>query len=374
MTHPDLDDLLDAVTDVELPSGGLRNERPTRRDWILIGIVVALAVAVLAAKVGGAQEPPSPAGMPRPGPVTDGPYVPQPILPGGIVVPLYAPGSPDLKADRVREAETYNMASGVPGRIQSIVNIHNPSIEAHFADPAINTGAAVVVVPGGGHRTLNVGSEGADVVSYLYNYGVNAIILRNRLRNDGYVAEVDAVKDALQALRLTRARAAEWKIDPQKIGIMGFSAGAELASATAIAFADFDEKNAGADKVSARPSFVVLVYPGPTPFAKGATPKIPRNVPPTFIVCPGSGDRVHAIWADEYFSAMLKLGAPNLEMHIYGNGVHGGALKHRDGIPFGTWPDRFVDWFRDLGFLGKPGVETKAERDVMAFVSQPPLP
>ena len=97
-------------------------------------------------------------------------------------------------------------------------------------------------------------------------------------------------------------------------------------------------------------------------------------MPPTFIVCPGSGDRVHAIWADEYFSAMLKLGAPNLEMHIYGNGVHGGGLKHRDGIPFGTWPERFVDWFRDLGFLGKPGVETKAERDVTAFVSQPPLP
>jgi acetyl esterase/lipase len=229
------------------------------RAWALVFALLATTAA--------AQEAPGRA--PAPGPVTDGPYAPQPILPGGIVVPLYVPGSPDLKADRVREAETYNMASGVPGRIQSIVNIHNPSIEAHFADPAINTGAAIIVVPGGGHRTLNVGSEGADVVSYLYNYGVNAIILRNRLRNDGYVAEVDAVKDALQALRLTRARAAEWKIDPRKIGIMGFSAGAELASATAIAFGDFDEKSAGPEKVSARPNFVVLVYPGPTPFAKG---------------------------------------------------------------------------------------------------------
>jgi endo-1,4-beta-xylanase len=320
-----------------------------------------VTLAVLAATGARAQEAP-----------------PQPILPGGIVVTLYAPGSPDLKADRVREAETYNMASGVPGRIQSIVNIHNPSVEVHFADPAINTGAAVIVIPGGGHRTLNVGSEGADVVSYLYNYGVNAVILRNRLRSDGYVAEVDAVKDALQAVRITRARAAEWKIDAQKIGVMGFSAGAELASAAGVFFADFDEKHKGLpdplDKVSARPSFVVLVYPGPTPFAKGATPKIPRNVPPTFIASPGSGDRVHALWADEYFSAMLKLGTPNLEMHVYGNGVHGGGFKHRDGIPFGTWPDRFVDWFRDLGFLGKPGAETKAERDVAAFVTQPPLP
>ena len=334
-----------------------------RHDRLVRNSLGAMALALLAPIGAGAE---------------DTPGVPPPILPGGIVVTLYAPGSPDLKADRVREAETYNMQAGVPGRIQSIVNIHNPSIEVHFADPAINTGAAVVVVPGGGHRTLNVGSEGADVVSYLYNYGVNAVILRNRLRSDGYVAEVDAVKDTLQALRITRARAAEWTIDPQKIGVMGFSAGAELASAAGVFFADFDEKHKRLtdplDEVSARPSFVVLVYPGPTPFAKGAAPKIPRNVPPTFIASPGSGDRVHALWADEYFSAMLKLGAPNLEMHVYGNGVHGGGLKHRDGIPFGTWPDRFVDWFRDLGFLGKPGVETKAERDVAAFVTQPPLP
>jgi endo-1,4-beta-xylanase len=330
----------------------------------------------LLAVMAEAQEA-APARPPAPGPVTDGPYAPQAILPGGIVVPLYAPGSSDLNAARVREAETYNMAAGVPGRIQSIVNIHNPSIEVHTVDPAINTGAAVVVVPGGGHRTLNVGSEGADVVAYLYNYGVNAIVLRNRLRNDGYVAEVDAVHDALQAIRLTRARAAEWKIDPRKIGIMGFSAGAELAAATAVQFADFDEKHRGLadplDQVSTRPSFVVLLYPGPTPFARGASPKIPRNVPPTFIATPGSGDRVHAIWADEYFAAMLKLGAPNLEMHVYGNGVHGGGFKDRDGIPLSTWPARFVEWFRDLGFLGKPGVETKAERDVATFVSQPPL-
>ena len=69
---------------------------------------------------------------------------------------------------------------------------------------------------------------------------------------------------------------------------------------------------------------------------------------------------------------MLKLGVPNLEMHVYGNGVHAGGLKDRDGTPFGTWQNRFVDWFRDLGFLRKPGVETQAARDVAAFVSQPP--
>src|SRR4029079_13848207 len=123
------------------------------------GLARALLL-VLLATAGVAQD--APGRVPAPGPVTDGPYVPQPILPGAIVVTLYPPGSADLKTDRVREAETYNMATGVPGRIQSIVNIHITSIEAHFADPAITAGAAVIVVPGGGHRTLNVGSEGAD--------------------------------------------------------------------------------------------------------------------------------------------------------------------------------------------------------------------
>src|SRR5947208_2224271 len=81
-------------------------------------------------------------------------YAPQPILPGGVVVPLYPAGSSYLKADRVREAEKYNMSQAVPARISSIVNIHNPSIEVHTVEGGINTGAAIIVVAGGGHRTL----------------------------------------------------------------------------------------------------------------------------------------------------------------------------------------------------------------------------
>jgi endo-1,4-beta-xylanase len=76
----------------------------------------------------------------------------------------------------------------------------------------------------------------------------------------------------------------------------------------------------------------------------------------------------------EYFSAMLAMGVPNIEMHVYGNGAHGGGITDRRGIPLGTWQDRFIDWFRDLGFLDKPGVETKAARDVAEFVSKPPQP
>ena len=314
--------------------------------------------------------------LPAAGPSTDKPYQPLAIVRGGVVIPLYAPGSSFLNMDRIREAEKYTMSERVPGRISRIVNVHNPSIEVHRVEDRNNTGAVVILAPGGGHRTLVVGSEGADFVPFFFNLGVNTVILRNRLRSDGYEPRTDGVNDALQAIRLVRAYATEFNFDPNKIGIMGFSAGAELSSPAALQFEDFDARdNARGDPlagVRSRPDFVGIIYPGPTPFASNRTPPpIPRNVPPAFIATPGSGDQVHAVWAMEYFSAMLAVGVPNIEMHVYGNGRHGGGLSDRGGIPLGTWPKRFVDWFRDLGFLGKPGVETKAALDVAAYVSEP---
>ena len=331
---------------------------------------------------------PAPMGIPKPAPASDAPYAPQPILPGGVVVPIFAPASPLLKADKLKEPEVYNMSQAVPGRISSIVGIHNPSIEFHPVERGLNTGSVVILAAGGGHNTLNVGGESADFVPFFYNYGVNTVILRNRLRRDGYNPQVDAVNDALQAIRVVRAYAKEWNIDPNRIGIMGFSAGAELSAPAAVFFDDYDKKNADpADPfagISSRPDFVGIIYPGPSPFARNRTaPPIPRNAPPAFIATAGSGDRGHAVWAMDYFSAMLGIGLPNIEMHIYGNGRHpgdalpdgsrmSGGLTDRTGIPFGTWQYRFIDWFRDLGFLQKPGVETKAARDVATFVATPP--
>src|SRR5262245_33914501 len=181
---------------------------------------------------------PAPQRVPAPGPSTDQPYAPQAILPGGIVVPIFPPASPLLKTDRIKEAEVYNMTNGVPGRIASIVNIHNPSVELHRVPGGMNTGAAVIVVAGGGHNTLNVGSEGSDFVPFFYNYGINTVILRNRLRRDGYNAQTDAVYDMLQAIKVVRAYAEDWGIDPKKIGAIGFSAGAELTAPSAIQYVE----------------------------------------------------------------------------------------------------------------------------------------
>jgi len=306
----------------------------------------------------------------------DGPFLPEAALAGGLVVPLYRPDSAFLKTERIHEAERYNTSSkNAEGKVLSTLNIHYPTMEVHLApaDPA-NTGAAIIVAPGGGHKILWVGPEGYDLVPVFAKVGVSTIVLRNRLRVDGYEPTTDAVNDAFQAIRIVRSRAAEWKLDPAKIGIMGFSAGAELSAPTAVFFEQFAAKNSAESdplgKVSPRPDFVGVIYPGPTPFTKAPETPIPANVPPSFIACAGSGDRVHAVWADDYFRAMLNASAPNLEMHIYGRGGHGGAVSPRGGTPYGTWHERFIEWFRDLGFLDQPGTETKAAKEVAEYAKK----
>lgn len=346
----------------------------------LRGSVAGLVLLVGAAGIARAQGTvPAAMGVPHPGPATEAPYAPGPLLQGGVVMPLYPTGSPYLNARRVTEAEVYSLSEAAPGRISNVVNIHNPSIEVHTVERGINTGAVVILIPGGGHRTLNVGSEGMDFVPFFYNYGVNTVILRSRLRTDGYDPQTDEVYDTEQAIRLVRAHAKEFRIDPKKIGVMGFSAGGELAAAAAVLYGGFDKKNGGAGDglagVSSRPDFVALIYPGPTPYAPDRSkPVVPRDMPPTFVASGATGDKVHAVWAQEYFAAMLAAGVPNVEMHLYGTGRHPGdplpdgshmtgGLTDRSDTPFGTWQIRFIDWFRDLGFLGKPGVETRAAKE-----------
>lgn len=267
------------------------------------------------------------------------PFVPEPIAPGGVVLPLFEPASPLLDQSCLHEPESYNHrepSAEASDPVRTVVGIHNPSIEAHILPPGPqNSGSCVIVVPGGGHGILVIGSEGADCVPFFANYGISTVILRERLRVDGYNMVTDAMDDTFQAIRLVRSHATEWGLDPNKIGIMGFSAGAELAAAAAIEYdawnaAHADTPSATGDalgSVSCRPDFIGLLYPGPTPFQTkesreitGCTrlqgggwgddrtsepdpvrPDIPRDVPPSFIATPSSGDRIHAIWAAEYF-------------------------------------------------------------------------
>jgi hypothetical protein len=305
------------------------------------------------------------------------PFQPLPILPGGEVIALYPPDSPFLNQARVAEPEKYNSTfKEKQDSIINVLNVHNPSIEVHLApDNGKNTGTAIILAPGGGHKILWVEPEGAAWVPHFAELGISTIILRNRLRIDGYEPSTDATYDAQQAIRIVRSRAAEWKIDPKKIGIMGFSAGAELAAPAALFFAEFEKAN-NADKdplamVSARPDFIGIIYPGPTPFSRDPGTKIPADVPPAFIACSGSTDKIHAIWAADYFNPMLLAGVPNVEMHIYSRGGHGSPNRGPNEIPYASWPDRMDEWLGDLGFLGKPGEVTRAAKESAAFAAKP---
>ena len=248
---------------------------------------------LFAGQLTGAAPTPTPQMIPGPAVATDEPYQPQALLPGGIVVPVFPPDSSFLNASRVREAEIYEMHGQVPGRIQRLKNVHVPSIEVHPVERNLSTGAAIILMPGGGHHHLGIAAAGTDMVPYFYNYGITTIILRYRLRDDGYSAEVDAVNDALQAIRLVRSRADEWGIDPLKIGVFGSSAGGEVATGTALNYPAFDAENNSTDDplagISSRPDFVGLLYTGPSDITRDPTKPIPADVPPAFIAC-------HPVW------------------------------------------------------------------------------
>lgn len=323
---------------------------------------------------------PAPQGVPAPGPVSDGPYQPTTLVPDGVVVPIYPPDSPALDQTRIREAETYGSYN--PPHLGYIVNIHNPSIEYHAAHWALDTGTAVILVPGGGHEKLNAVGEGADIVPYLTRRGIHTLILRNRLRSDGYDPSVDGRHDVQQAIKVVRAYAEEWGIRPNRIGVVGFSAGGQLVGDAVLFYPEFDAANDVAGnplaKISSRPDFAGMVYTGPTPFSGGGTAAIPRDAPPVFLTGPGWGDAAHALDAAEFYTALLKDGVPNLELHLYARGVHPGDSGHegqppatagindRLGVGFGSWEERFMDWLDDLGFMDRSGAETRAAKDVAA--------
>src|SRR5690606_9504854 len=176
-----------------------------------------------------------------------------------------------------------------------------------------------------------------------------------RLRSSGYDPATEGRHDMQQAIKLLRAYAETWKLDPDRIGALGFSAGGELCAGAALFYDEFDAAERETDstlaEISSRPDFVSLVYPGPSPFFFGfeTTPAIPRDAPPAFLTGPAWGDWIHALWATEYFTALLNDGVPNVELHLYARGVHPGdrgkpgqapataGITGRDGVGFGQW-------------------------------------
>ncbi len=273
---------------------------------------------------------------------------PLPLVPGDKVITLWPKGSPVLRTlPGYDKPEKFNLSRGNTPRVESVENIHNPSIEVHLARPDKANGMAVVVAAGGGNKTCNVGGEGIDIANWLNGLGVHALIERYRLRP--YDSTVDALADTQRSIRIVRAHAKEWGVNPKRVGIMGFSAGGEQAAWASL---KFDEGNPQAtdpiERESCRPDFAVLVYAG---WLRMDLSNVPKNAPPTFMTCAGIDDSFHARETVDFYDALFKASIP-VELHIYGHGGHGGSISPRGGIPFGTWPERFFEWAKDLKLMG----------------------
>jgi len=231
-----------------------------------------------------------------------------------------------------------------------VKNVHDPSITVYLPPPEKATGAAVVVVPGGGHRLLVFKAEGLEPAEYLATLGVAAFALKYRLaREEGstYAIEKEAKADTYRALRMVRSRAAEWHLDPHRIGVMGFSAGGELVGLVAYGSGDGNPQAADPiDRINGRPDFTIFVYPGPL----AVPPTLPATAPPAFLTA-ASDDPCCAVPTIKLLQMYRDAGVP-VEAHIAAKGGHGFNMGQRSKAKsVNTWPARLADWMSDSGLL-----------------------
>ncbi|MBI3551559.1 MAG: alpha/beta hydrolase [Elusimicrobia bacterium] len=287
---------------------------------------------------------------------------------GHVQVPIWPAQAPDLQPIPGPEDETGDGGSLVAGSPWVwVTNVLRPTMTV-YAPTAKNTGAAVIVFPGGGYQGLAIDLEGTEVCDWLTAKGVTCILLKYRVPYSGPYWDKKnkrradpkaptALQDAQRALSLTRHRARELGVDPHKIGVLGFSAGGHLAAAAATeskrrAYKAVDE----ADKESCRPDFSVPIYPGhlwngdeDKPFDPSPYIRVDRDASPTFLL-QAEDDHVDGVEQALTYYALLKKAKVPVEMHLYAKGGHAFGLRPTK-LPITGWPKLVEAWLADLGVL-----------------------
>jgi acetyl esterase/lipase len=276
--------------------------------------------------------------------------------PGHLTLPVWPQSPPGAQPNAGPEIDTTtakdNLIAGKP--LIRLGNVSAPTL-TRYAPASRNTGAAVVVFPGGAYRILAIDLEGTEVCKWLTSVGVTCVLLKYRVPDSGpYPKSSAALQDAQRTVGIVRSHAAEWHIDPQRIGVLGFSAGAHLAAALSTHFDQrlYDPIDA-ADQVSCRPDFAVIVYPGylaiaEQNFAPNAEIHVTDKTPTSFIV-QAEDDTVHVENSTVYFLA-LKNAKVQAEMHLYAQGGHGYGLR-RTALPVTAWPQLVETWLHTIQVL-----------------------
>jgi len=231
-------------------------------------------------------------------------------------------------------------------RVIRLGNVTVPQITIYKPDPAIDTGTSVVIAPGGGHWILAMDLEGTEIAKWLGSIGVTGILLKYRVPGHAWNKEkrwLAAAQDGQRAMSVVRGRAKEIGIDPDKIGIMGFSAGGTPVVYTALVKERLYQPVDKYDEVSFRPAFAAPIYAGGLP--EGV--EIPSDCPPFFMVI--TNDDRRPVENAEMYIALKKAGA-QAELHIYQTGGHGYGLR-RTELPVTRWPDRMEEWMKHLKLL-----------------------
>ena len=275
---------------------------------------------------------------------------------GHATIAVWPGAAPGAVANPPAEADTTtakdNLIAGKP--LIRLGNVTVPTLTV-YKPKGKSSGAAVVVFPGGGYSILAIDLEGTEVCDWLNSAGVTCLLLKYRVPGTGpYPKSPAALQDAQRAMGLAREHAAEWGIDPHRIGVLGFSAGGHLAAAISTHFDKrlYDAVDA-ADSQSCRPDFAVVVYPGYLALADknfAANPDInpTADTPPTFIV-QAEDDPVHVENSTVYF-LQLKNAKVQAELHLYAEGGHGYGLR-RTVLPVTTWPQSVETWLRTIKML-----------------------